>query len=365
MKNLSYSLALKRGALLLASLGAMAGVAAAIQGTSPEALDPLDPLARKAAMVPSAPASVLIAAARVGERVFVAGENGILLFSDDGGEHWQQATVPVSVTLTAVSFADAQNGWAVGHSGVVLASTDGGRTWVRQLDGRQIGDLPQDAQPAAATDADPLPAPNAGDPLLDVLFLDGREGFALGAFGLLLHTTDGGAHWTRASSRLPNPDGNHLYGMRRIGDRLYVVGERGAVFVSSDRGARFEALKTPYDGSYFGVVGNPEGELVVFGLQGRAFASSDHGRTWADVSGGADGAWTGAATLADGRMVMVGQAGEVRVQSGVSGGFEMLQGKQPSLSSVVGIDGGKLVTVGPRGVRVIQLASATTRSDQP
>lgn len=362
MKNLSYSLALKRGALLLASLGAMAGVAAAIQGASPEALDPLDPLARKAAMVPSAPASVLIAAARVGERVFVAGENGILLFSDDGGARWQQASVPVSVTLTAVHFANAQKGWAVGHSGVVLATADAGRTWVRQLDGRQIGDLPQEA---SAADAESSPAPNPGDPLLDVLFLDENEGFALGAFGLLLHTADGGAHWTRASSRLPNPDGNHLYGIRLIGDRLYVVGERGAVFASNDRGARFEALKTPYDGSYFGVVGNPQGELVVFGLQGRAFASADHGRTWADVSGGADSAWTGAATLADGRMVMVGQAGEVRMQAGVSDRIDLLQGKQPPLSAVVALDPQRLVTVGPRGVRVIQLASAANRSEQP
>ena len=33
---------------------------------------------------------------------------------------------PVSVTLTAVRFADATHGWAVGHGGVVLATADGG-----------------------------------------------------------------------------------------------------------------------------------------------------------------------------------------------------------------------------------------------
>lgn len=359
--------AVRRGAGGCALLALIAGAGAAIQATAGNAagsLDPLDPLSRKAAVVPNAPASVLIAATRADQRVIVAGENGIVLFSDDAAAHWQQAAVPVSVTLTAMSFADAERGWAVGHSGVVLATTDGGRTWTRQLDGRAIAGLPEEAA-AGADDGDPPPLPNAGDPLLDVLFLDANEGFAIGAFGLFLHTADGGAHWTRASARLPNPDGNHLYGIRLIGDRLYVVGERGAVFVSSDRGAHFEALKTPYEGSFFGLTGNADGAVVVFGLQGRAFVSTDHGAHWNDVGGDGSSAWTGGATLDDGRMVLVGQAGDVRLQQAAGGRFDRWSGKQPPLSAVAAGPDGRLVAVGPRGVHVIETAAATQGSEQP
>lgn len=353
---------LRRTALALLCAGALAGAWAAMEA-GPPALDPLDPLLRPAATARQATSAVLIAVTRAGNRLVAVGESGIALYSDDGGHNWAQAQVPVSVTLTAVHFATADKGWAVGHSGVVLATTDGGRSWVRQLDGRQIAALPEDAE--AVADGDPPPLPNAGDPLLDVFFLDEQEGFALGAFGLLLHTADGGANWTRASARLPNPDGNHLYGMRRVGDRLYVVGERGAVFASQDGGKRFDVLKTPYDGSYFGVAGGRDGEVVVFGLQGRAFASSDHGASWHEVGGEVGGAWTGAVTLADGRIVMVGQAGDVRLQSASTDGFDMLQGRQPPLSAVAATADGRLLAVGPRGTHIIDMASATQGSTQP
>ncbi len=54
------------------------------------------------------------------------GERGIVLLSDDAGVSWRQAKVPVSVSLTAVQFVDAEQGWAVGHLGVVLHTQDGG-----------------------------------------------------------------------------------------------------------------------------------------------------------------------------------------------------------------------------------------------
>jgi len=61
----------------------------------------------------------------------------VVILSDDDGATWHQAKVPVSVTLTAVSFGTPAKGWAVGHSGIVLHTEDGGETWVKQLDGIQ------------------------------------------------------------------------------------------------------------------------------------------------------------------------------------------------------------------------------------
>jgi photosystem II stability/assembly factor-like uncharacterized protein len=350
---------LRRSALAVLLAFGLAGAGAAIDAGS-TALDPLDPLLRPAASGQHIESSVLIGVTRAGSRLVAVGESGIVLISDDDGMGWRQAAVPVSVTLTAVMFATPEKGWAVGHSGVVLVTGDGGLTWTAQLDGTRMATLAVEPDDQAA-DAPPA-VPNAGDPLLDVLFLDEREGYATGAFGMFLHTTDGGANWTRVPRRLPNPDGNHLYGIRALGDHLYVVGERGAVYVSQDRGATFTALTTPYEGSFFGVAGTGAGTVVVYGLQGRAFASGDHGRTWQDAGAGGAGAWTGATVLPDGRMVLVGQAGDVQLQTAGGGNFIAMAGKHPPLSGVAVGSNGNLVAVGPRGIHTIKLADAMTGS---
>ena len=90
---------------------------------------------------PLAPRGSLTGLARAGKRVVAVGQRGHVLLSDDAGKTWQQADVPVSADLVAVSFPNAETGWAVGHDGVVLHSTDAGRTWARQLDGRTLGDV--------------------------------------------------------------------------------------------------------------------------------------------------------------------------------------------------------------------------------
>ncbi len=67
-------------------------------------VDVLDLPARVSALALNSPLSGM---ARAGERVIAVGQRGHILFSDDGGKHWQQAAVPVSADLTAVNFASA------------------------------------------------------------------------------------------------------------------------------------------------------------------------------------------------------------------------------------------------------------------
>ncbi|NMF99957.2 YCF48-related protein, partial [Aromatoleum toluolicum] len=78
--------------------------------------------------------------ALAGQRVVGVGQRGHVVYSDDQGQNWRQAKVPVSSDLVAVSFPTPQQGWAVGHDGVVLHSSDAGATWTKQLDGRALGE---------------------------------------------------------------------------------------------------------------------------------------------------------------------------------------------------------------------------------
>lgn len=382
MAELSLASRRPRSRASWATLGvvalALASTASAVNtSTAQDGVDPLDPLVRPAQHDPRAARAVLMGIARAGDGLVAVGENGVILLSRDGRQ-WRQGDAPVSVSLTSVHFVSATHGWAVGHSGVVLGTTDGGQTWRRLLDGRQIAGLPVEAAAAADSRADdpPAPTPSAGDPLLDVLFLNEREGFVVGAFGLMLHTEDGGDHWQRVSGRLPNPDGNHLYGLRRAGDRLVVVGERGAVYVSGDEGRHFRAAKTPYEGSFFGVAGQADGTMVAYGLQGRAFVSADQGANWREIGKASGAAWTGATTLGDGRMLLVNQAGEVTLQKVAAGaaagdrgadsaapavGFALLPTRFAALSAVAQSATGDVVAVGPGGVQVIPM---TTLQDE-
>ncbi|TVP59615.1 MAG: photosystem I reaction center subunit IV, partial [Halomonadaceae bacterium] len=85
--------------------------------------------------------SLLLDLSRAGERLVAVGERGHIVYSDDFGESWSQAEVPVSTTLTGVYFPGESKGWAVGHGGVILHSSDRGETWVKQMDGHEGSEL--------------------------------------------------------------------------------------------------------------------------------------------------------------------------------------------------------------------------------
>ena len=160
-----------------------------------------DPMQQAAQMTRLATRSVLVGVARAGSRLVAVGERGHVLVSDDNGRNWKQVASPVSVTLTAVHFADEKNGWAVGHSGIILSSNDGGQIWKKQLDGLQVNKLMLDAARASGNAAwlersENFNKDGADKPFLAVHFSDPKHGLAVGAYGLAFATGDGGVKWT-------------------------------------------------------------------------------------------------------------------------------------------------------------------------
>ncbi|MES2944499.1 MAG: YCF48-related protein, partial [Pseudomonadota bacterium] len=260
----------------------LAAAVAACLPASGWAAPVVDALMRPALMVRDPARSVLLGAARAGERLVAVGERGIIVVSEDGGQHWRQVPVPVSVTLTAVRFADARKGMAVGHGGTVLSTTDGGASWQRRLEGRQLARLALDAavangRPELIQDAERLVADGPDKPLLDLMMLDARRVLVVGAYGLAFYSQDGGANWTPWMSRLDNPKALHLYALRRHGDTLLMAGEQGLLLRSDDAGASFRRLPSPYQGSFFTAEMPTPAETVVAGLRGNVWHSSDAG----------------------------------------------------------------------------------------
>jgi photosystem II stability/assembly factor-like uncharacterized protein len=299
---------------------------------------PADPLKRTAEVMPLAEHSLILDIARSGKRIIAVGERGHVLYSDDEGNSWtQSAGVPLRSTLTAVA-AVGSDAWAVGHDGVILHSADAGETWgIQRRDPR--------GQPGEGI-ADDI---RQGAPFLDVLFTDASHGIAIGAYSLLLETTDGGRHWNGARMQmLTNTDAAaadaamekeqqahtdndmqssvfsadelkigqesdpHLNGITRTGSGDYViVGERGAIFRSTDGGRNWQRSQLPYDGSMFGIVGFEGQHVLAFGLRGHVFESTDLGVTWNELPTGSELSLMGGAALADGGAVVVGANGIV------------------------------------------------------
>jgi photosystem II stability/assembly factor-like uncharacterized protein len=272
-------------------------------------------LAAPALVTPKALGAATLAVARAGQRLVAVGERGAVLWSDDGGAHWQQARVPVQATLTSVRFVDERIGWAAGHLGVILKTSDGGRNWVRQFDGVQAAAVLQAAaggDERARRRAQRMVEEGPDKPFFDIDVIDAQRVLAVGAYGLAFVTRDGGEHWAPLPTAAANPRGLHLYGVRAIGGQWVVAGEQGLLLRSADSGASFTALPSPYKGSFFGLLAARSGALIAYGLRGSVWRSADAGDSWAKAELG------GAATLQaglerDGELVLLGQTGELFV----------------------------------------------------
>lgn len=326
----------------------------------------VDVLAQPAVHGPQALRASLLDVTRAGSRLVAVGERGVVLLSDDNGDSWRQAAnVPVCVSLTAVQFLDAHQGWAVGHAGVVLHTGDGGENWNLQLDGKrasarelQAAESSGDTQRVAA--AQQLVADGADKPLLALSFADVNHGVVFGAYGLAMATDDGGRTWQSWMGRLPNPRGLHIYTVARRGDDLYVAGEQGLLLRSRNGGQQFEALQGPYEGSYFASAVLPDGRFLVGGLRGNLFSSPNDGASFQALTNPIPASLNSIRVIGD-QLLLANQAG-ILLHSGlhdftaqplpVSNGL-------PLTAATVAEDGA-LIAVGLAGARRLTISSSTT-----
>lgn len=138
----------------------------------------------------------------------------------DGGQTWvEQLGLNESITLTAVDFIDAINGWTAGfptrssvQGGMVFHTADGGVTWERQEAGGFM------------------------NLLQDIEFVDENRGYLVGADYVgawgppVFRTLDGGATWKKIAMDRHDNDG--LYGLSVIGDRVVALGDHDYVVTS-------------------------------------------------------------------------------------------------------------------------------------
>lgn len=326
--------------------------------------DPLDWPAEELTRLAERPTQAL---ARAGDMLVAVGARGLIVTSTDG-QHWQQSPSPVQSDLLAVVFPTPEEGWAVGHDGVVLHSTDAGRSWEKQLDGRQAGQLFTDYYATLEADPEVLDrlqsavALNYGSgptlPLLDVWFIDALHGFAVGSFGTLVATRDGGRSWEPWLHRIDNPDLLNLNAIRGVGDDLYIAAEQGVVFRLDQQAQQFVMTDTGYEGSFFGLLGVGD-SVIAYGLSGTAYRSDNQGQDWTPLHNPSGVSLTAGATLpGSGAFVLTNARGDLLLGNSRTDRLELKRGESfARYTGIAAVDDDQLVITSLEGIRAETLSA--------
>jgi len=265
----------------------------------------------------------------------IAGGQGAILRTTDGGAHWSQQSSGTTYGLRGISLLPGGLGIAVGEGGTILRTTDGGGAWavirtdwmdtfggVQLLDGQLACAVGANAifQPWAATSLDGglnwtfhnfYIQGNEGG-LTDVHFLDHQRGFSSAYLwdgrGAIVRTTDGGTNWSPA---LVTPAA--LWSID-FADALtgYACGDYGRVYRTTDGGTTWSAHETGIGVSGLGVRFPTPTTGWVVGQVGSIVHTTNAGSSWSAQDSGVAGqlfsvdfvdASRGAAVGADGTIL--------------------------------------------------------------
>ncbi|MGH7859380.1 MAG: WD40/YVTN/BNR-like repeat-containing protein [Candidatus Binatia bacterium] len=208
---------------------------------------------------------------------FAVGDLSSFLSTADGGKTWTAQKIPMSMIgvredmslaisdpiFYGVDFIDANTGWVSGEFGQIRITEDGGKTWGAQH-GTLLGGKIRDIMT--------LPT------LLCIRFRDRQNGLAVGTYGAIVTTADGGATWKFEDSPVTEP----LYDIRYMpdGDAL-IVGSSGNILRGTP-GQKWASANVPV-GVYSWISAvdfDVEGRGVAGGGHGLILTSSDFGKSW-------------------------------------------------------------------------------------
>ncbi|MFJ5297107.1 WD40/YVTN/BNR-like repeat-containing protein [Pseudomonas sp. NPDC088368] len=323
-------------------------------------------LVHAAAQDSAAKPHYLTAVERAGERLIAVGERGVILLSDDDGANWRQVDSGNDVTLTGLTALDPQHIWVVGHEGTLLRSDDGGEHWAPVLRGvaaaqlalaevRHLKASPVSAQAQPLIDglernAERMIETGSSEPLFSIQFTDSQHGLAVGAYGVVLRTQDGGRTWAAVLGHVDNPRNLHLYALANVQGSLYLAGEQGFLARSSDQGEHFARLDSGASASFFTLTEDAQGGIYAGGLEGVALRSSDQGATWQALTGGLKQSWVASRPGPDDSVIFANANGALFHTAKDAALIPLARSNGGPLSDFVASPTGATTVVGPGGV---------------
>jgi photosystem II stability/assembly factor-like uncharacterized protein len=199
---------------------------------------------------------------------WMVGELGRIFRTTDAGKTWIRQEAGTKRPFLAMSCLDAKTAWIAGKEGIVYSTKDGGDSWT-------------------------LLKTNSNRHVFTIDFANAVRGHAAGDYGTMVHTEDGGASWTvmRVPENVVLPDSAldtgvepgdvNLYGVSYgDADHVWAVGEFGIVITSSDGGTTWQQQHTPVENTLFGVRFLDARRGWAVGVDSLILRTEDGGATW-------------------------------------------------------------------------------------
>lgn len=202
---------------------------------------------------------------------WVVGELGRIYHTTDGGQTFTRSEAGTRAALLAVACLDDGTVVVTGQKGLALRSRDQGKTWEKLETG---------------TDRE----------LLSVDFATPQVGMAIGDFGTMIRTEDGGQTWTKVPlpgnlvlpediAEIVEPGDVLMYDIHfPTPERGWAVGEFGVIFTTEDGGKTWSAQKSPVETTLFGVHFSDTMNGFAAGIEQVLLRTTDGGQTWTPVS---------------------------------------------------------------------------------
>ncbi|MET0284349.1 MAG: YCF48-related protein [Polyangiales bacterium] len=239
----------------------------------------------------------------------IVGRSGLVLTSE--GERWTKSVVKLDdeqPNLFAVDVLPSGTLVAVGEFGAIVRSEDRGKTWSRSSYGIEAPKADCVVEGSSESENSDV----VGEArLTDVHFIDEQRGYAVGEFGLILRTEDGGRTFQRQASCTDKL----LYGIATVGDGAMAVGADGAVVETKDGGRTWSVLPSGTIEHLFGVYADAKRALIV-GAAGTVLARAG-GEPLREAESGVHTWLTSAVLDEQGQGLIVGgRASVLRTQDG-------------------------------------------------
>ena len=232
---------------------------------------------------------------------YIAGSDSFILKTTDAGANWTFKYTGSTDTLRCVYFTDDTTGYAVGAQGTILKSTDAGDSWQPQVSGntnllRSVHFPSHDLGYIAGgggvilktTDGGANWIPQASgttQDLISIRFINNDTGYCVSSLptfysGLILKTTNGGANWDTVYT--------HADGFLSVfpvnNDTIYAVGGFGVIVRSADGGNTWTVQASSTANNLRAVFFLTADTGYASGDLGDLLFTADAGATWTNQS---------------------------------------------------------------------------------
>ena len=291
------------------------------------------------------------------------GSGGTILVTQDGGRSWARSVSDVNLTLRAITFLNPREAIAVGESGLILKTDDAGMSWKQQSVGTNLYFVASRGDILIAVggevgyfrnrrvvyrssdrgDSWEMEVNESGSVLYGVTIGSDMTAVACGEAGALLQRASRNAVWTEAKS----PTEHLLSAVVHTEDDVLAVGSFGIVATSTDGGESWTANFAEKQKFLRSISFHDPDHGVAVGQEGLILYTANGGSVWHVSESGFKKFLGGVSMLSPTVAVAVGGKGLVlRTTDGGESWKKVTSGTDRTLVAVSFVDGQSGLAVG-------------------